>query len=68
MILGTAPYMSPEQANGREADRTSDVWACGCVLYEMLTARRAFDGGTMGEIPELDTESKVSNSSLSPIR
>ena len=50
MILGTAPYMSPEQANGRDADRTSDVWAFGCVLYEMLTRRRAFDGDTVGEI------------------
>lgn len=42
--------MSPEQANGREADRTSDVWAFGCVLYEMLTGRRAFDGETVSEI------------------
>jgi serine/threonine protein kinase/Tol biopolymer transport system component len=50
MIVGTAAYMSPEQANGKEADRSSDVWAFGCVLFEMLTGRRAFGGDTVSEI------------------
>ena len=60
MLLGTAAYMSPEQAKGQPADKRSDVWAFGAVLYEMLTGRRAFAGedvsDTIASVLKADTD------------
>ncbi|HEX6883714.1 MAG TPA: protein kinase [Planctomycetota bacterium] len=49
-LLGTPTYMAPEQARGKAIDRRVDVWAFGCVLYECLTARRAFEGETLTDV------------------
>ena len=50
MLLGTASYMSPEQARGQKVDRRCDIWAFGCVLFEMFSGRKAFDGETISDV------------------
>jgi serine/threonine protein kinase len=46
-VLGTPPYMSPEQARGKDVDKRTDIWAFGCLLYELLAGKRAFPGETL---------------------
>ena len=50
IILGTAAYMSPEQARGQEVDKRADIWAFGCVLFEMLTGRQVYEGPTASDV------------------
>ena len=73
VVLGTAAYMAPEQARGRAADRRADIWAFGCVLYEMLTGKKPFGGETLTDIVAavIHTEpdwSRLPGSTPQPVR
>jgi hypothetical protein len=73
VILGTAAYMSPEQARGRPADRRADIWAFGCVLFEMFAGRRAFGGDdvsmTLASVLKKDLDwSALPASTPAPVR
>jgi Tol biopolymer transport system component len=66
VILGTAPYMSPEQARGDPVDHRADIWAFCCVLYEMLTGKRAFAGPTASDVIAVILEREPDWSALPP--
>jgi eukaryotic-like serine/threonine-protein kinase len=70
VLLGTAAYMSPEQAKGRPADKRSDIWAFGCVLFEMLMGKRAFEGedvsDTLANVLKIDPDWSALPSEIPP--
>jgi serine/threonine-protein kinase len=66
-LLGTPTYMAPEQARGRAIDKRVDLWAFGCVLYECLTARRAFGGETLSDVIANVIENEPDWSRLPPL-
>ncbi len=66
VILGTAAYMSPEQARGKAVDKRTDIWAFGCVLFEMLTGQRPFAGETTSDVIAAIIERQPDWSKLPP--
>ena len=66
LVIGTAAYMSPEQARGAQVDKRTDIWAFGCVLYEMLAARPAFGGATTSDTMASVLEREPDWSAISP--
>jgi serine/threonine-protein kinase len=66
LILGTAAYMSPEQARGKKVDKRSDIWAFGVLLFEMLSGRRMFDGETVSDVLAAVLTRQVEWTSLPP--
>ena len=66
VILGTAAYMAPEQARGKAVDKRADIWAFGCVVYEMLTAKRPFGGETVTDMLAAIVKEEASWQALPP--
>jgi Tol biopolymer transport system component len=66
VILGTAAYMSPEQARGKPVDRRTDVWSFGCLFYELLTGRQAFGGETVTDVLAAIVQSEPDWDALPP--
>ena len=64
VILGTAAYMSPEQARGKNVDRRTDIWSFGCVLFECLSGRRVFEGETVSDMVAMILEREPDWSAL----